>query len=969
MAESLKRIARFAFLILVSLVFPASSVFSEDWQEQERQRITQVEKTMQSVIAVFPAGGNGPVGGGSGVVISPDGYALTNFHVVQPCGIAMKCGMSDGVAYDAILVGLDPTGDIALIKLLGRDDFPCAPLGNSDAVRIGDEALVMGNPFMLAIDFKPCVAYGVISGTHRYQYPAGTFLEYSDCLQTDAAVNPGNSGGPLFNIRGELIGINGRCSFDKRGRVNVGIGYAVSINQIKYFLGDLKSGRIVDHAGLGAVVATDRIGRVVVDDVSLNSDLYRLGVRVDDEMVRFAGYPLDTANTFKNLLGIFPRDWRVPISIRTPQGDRHELLVRLEGLHSEAKLVEMTEEMMEPPIEKKRIEDRRQRTEEKDEEKDGVSSVDSTLSSILYPLTSDLEKQSVFIPDWAKPIYEKRKGFANYYFNRLELDRVLAQWRKTVAAQKPDRWILSGDVAQADSFEISIAENDVALKLPHTTLSWNPHEILDEDSKIDPISYFQEPVGSGGLFPAMYLMYKLATGEKPDFGEVLYVGTAPLDGNFDKLYDVVSVIWRIVRARFYFDPETGQLAMIEFYSMENRFPSEIRFRNQNGSLAEMDVRNGSTPFAKFVLRGQRTEDGEQNEPGPAVPTMLSNTTLSSTTSPVIDQVRQKIVKIYGAGGLRGMQGYQTGCLITPLGHILTVSSSVLEADPLVVILDNGRRYEASLIAADPTMEIAVLKIDVENLPCFDLKELYGISVKEDRPDALSDLSGFDDSIRIGDRIYAASNPYNIATGNEPVSFQQGIIAARTSLRARRGAFATTYKGPVYVVDAITNNPGAKGGAVVLRDSGRFVGLIGKELKNAENNTWFNFVLPGREVYEKVKAILMSEPVDQRKPSLIAITDKPELPPLPSDAERILRGLGIILVSNVANRTPPFIDSVRAGSEAEKLGLKPDDLIVMVNNRLTPSRGAVETQILAAENESPILLTVERKSELLEIKIR
>ena len=210
----------FLLFVLTPLAFPADV---KGWQRLEQERIARIEKTMQSVIAVFPATEGGPLGGGSGVVISPDGYALTNFHVVQPCGVAMKCGMADGKAYNAILVGLDPVGDIALIKLLGRDDFPFAPMGNSDSVRIGDEALVMGNPFMLAIDYKPCISYGIISGTHRYQYPAGTFLEYTDCLQTDAAVNPGNSGGPLVNMRGELVGINTAIY----GDTYQGIGFAI----------------------------------------------------------------------------------------------------------------------------------------------------------------------------------------------------------------------------------------------------------------------------------------------------------------------------------------------------------------------------------------------------------------------------------------------------------------------------------------------------------------------------------------------------------------------------------------------------------------------------------------------------------------------------------------------------------------------------------------------------------------------
>src|SRR4029077_12415455 len=116
-----------------------------------------------------------------------------------------------------------------------------------------------------ATDFHPTVGYGIISGVHRYQYPAGTLLEYADCIQADAAINPGNSGGPLFDAKGRLIGINGRGSFEKRGRVNVGVGYAISINQIRYFLGHLKAGRLVDHATLGARVTSDE-ARVAVDD-------------------------------------------------------------------------------------------------------------------------------------------------------------------------------------------------------------------------------------------------------------------------------------------------------------------------------------------------------------------------------------------------------------------------------------------------------------------------------------------------------------------------------------------------------------------------------------------------------------------------------------------------------------------------------------------------------------------------------
>ncbi len=226
--------------------------------EAEKKRIAAIEKVKPAVVAVFDNNGQG---GGSGVLISKDGYALTNFHVVGN-KTAMKCGLPDGVLYDAVLVGLDTVGDVGLIKLLPPKEgfeFPFAPMGDSDKVKAGDWSLAMGNPFLLATDFTPTVTFGLVSGVHRYQYPEGKgLLEYTDCIQIDTSINPGNSGGPLFNMDGELIGINGRGSFEKRGRVNSGVGYAISINQIKNFMGQLMAGLDTDHASLGAVVENDK---------------------------------------------------------------------------------------------------------------------------------------------------------------------------------------------------------------------------------------------------------------------------------------------------------------------------------------------------------------------------------------------------------------------------------------------------------------------------------------------------------------------------------------------------------------------------------------------------------------------------------------------------------------------------------------------------------------------------------------
>src|SRR5947209_7468296 len=311
-------------------------------KQAEARRIEAISKVRPAVVAVFSENMDG---GGSGVLIDPAGFALTNFHVVDE-GHAFKCGLADGVLYDAVVVGLDKVGDVALIKLLAKEKvkdkdgkevnkpFPFVPLGDSDKVQPGDWSLAMGNPFLLATDFTPTLTYGLVSGTHRYQYPAGTILEYTDCIQIDASINPGNSGGPLFNTDGELIGINGRGSFDKRGRVNSGVGYAISINQIKNFLGHLHAGLESDHASLGALVTTQTektgLGRMVVTSMLEDSDVARRGLELDDELLSFAGRPISSVNHYRNVLGLYPRGWRVPVEYRREQ-TRKDVLVRLMG--------------------------------------------------------------------------------------------------------------------------------------------------------------------------------------------------------------------------------------------------------------------------------------------------------------------------------------------------------------------------------------------------------------------------------------------------------------------------------------------------------------------------------------------------------------------------------------------------------------------------------------------------------------
>jgi S1-C subfamily serine protease len=950
-------------IIVLTIIFFPEFIFADEI----------IERAMQTVIAIFPANPDEPAGGGSGIVISSDGYALTNFHVVQPCGPAMKCGMADGQLYDAVVVGLDPVGDLALIKLLNRNDFPFSNLANSDQVVVGDTAIVMGNPFLLALDYKPCISKGIISGVHRYQFPSGTFLEYTDCLQTDAAVNPGNSGGPLFNEKGEVIGIIGRCSFEKRGRVNVGIGYAISSNQIRYFLGDLKSGRIVDHAVMNAVVSTDKDGRVRFDDVLVTSDAYRTGLRYNDELLRFAGKAVDTANTFKNLMGLFPKHWRLPVTVRGKNGERLELAVRLGGLHSEAELIEMTEKMIEPPIvppDFKKLQQKYNSEENQEETENEIENnsqkIPDNVKEIEIPNPDGqwikLLQKEFFIPETVKPFYEKQRGYANYYFNRLELKRVLHHWRKNVDILNDTGWQCSGQLKnRAESFSFYIDDKGVQYELPVETGFWNADLMLQTEVFIvDPITHYQSPRGSGGLFTALYLLRQLAVKETIQDGETVYIGTAPINGDTNKLYDVCETAWRGNNVRFYFDTETGAVALVEMSGSSLDFPSEILFCNNSTNKPEWEVRYGRILFGTFEINNWTGSLSVEHFSYNRESEKPANNTVIQRKSSVITETLPKIVKIYGAGNIPGMHGYQTGIIVSPDGNILTAITSALQADPIRVVLDSGRKFEARLIGADPVMEVALLKIPATNLPHF----------------LLQNNSSIDSEPQIGDSVFAISNPFNIAEGNESATVQHGYIAARTVLRARRGVFETPYQGEIFVVDMTVNNPGACGGALISADTGNLLGMIGKELRNRENNSWLNYAIPVTAFRDKVWEIIAQNKESDKKSTteslgishlqlIIPKVITPERELIPEDTVSLFQNWGFLLVSPVTGRTPPFVDSVRLGSEAAQLGLMPDDLIVMVNNHLTPSLSAVEYQIHQAVEGEPIVLTVERQRTLID----
>ncbi|GJQ25771.1 MAG: hypothetical protein HBSAPP02_08030 [Phycisphaerae bacterium] len=287
-------------------------------QVAQSARIELIRRLTPSVVCIFPK--DNRAGGGSGVLIDADGYGLTNYHVVAPLLPSREGegGLADGNLYPLEVLGLDPVGDVAMFRLKSDSPFHAATLGNSDTLAVGDETLALGNPFLLAEDFTPTVTFGIVSGLHRYQPGAGRALIYSDCIQVDASINPGNSGGPLFDMTGKLIGINGRVSIEERGRINVGVGYAITINQIRRFIPALRAGLTTQHGAAGFTVADGPDG-VTVDRIEKDCAAARAGIRVGDRLRQFAGTPIRSANHFLSLLGTYPAGW--PVEAVLERGD------------------------------------------------------------------------------------------------------------------------------------------------------------------------------------------------------------------------------------------------------------------------------------------------------------------------------------------------------------------------------------------------------------------------------------------------------------------------------------------------------------------------------------------------------------------------------------------------------------------------------------------------------------------------
>jgi len=264
---------------------------------------------------------------GSGFIISPDGYLLTNNHMVEGAE-KVTVELADGRKFTAEIIGTDPDSDIAVIKI-DADNLPCLELADSDTLEVGEWVLAIGNP----LGFSHTVTAGIVSAKGR----SVGLANIENFIQTDAAINRGNSGGPLLNLEGKVVGMN-TAIYGETG--NIGIGFAIPANMAKHAYKQIREGGAVERGFLGISfeditpelaaaldLKTDTRG-VAIKDVIPDSAAEKAGLQRYDVIIDFEGKPVEKSNDFLNRVAMLSPDTKVEVVVLR-DGKRKTFTVKL----------------------------------------------------------------------------------------------------------------------------------------------------------------------------------------------------------------------------------------------------------------------------------------------------------------------------------------------------------------------------------------------------------------------------------------------------------------------------------------------------------------------------------------------------------------------------------------------------------------------------------------------------------------
>lgn len=300
--------------------------------------------------------------------------------------------------------------------------------------------------------------------------------------------------------------------------------------------------------------------------------------------------------------------------------------------------------------------------------------------------------------------------------------------------------------------------------------------------------------------------------------------------------------------------------------------------------------------------------------------------LNGVFDDAIDIANKRMVKVYGATAGR-VDGYSTGVIVSPDGLIVTMQGVYLDGYNTRVVLHDGTEHRATVLRRHRALQLALLKIDVATPDYFRLS---------DKPVGQK-----------GDWVVTLSNAFKVADGVEPMSANLGIVSLRTKIDARLSPWDIAYSGQLVLIDAITSNPGAGGGAVVTVD-GELVGSIGRVINSSETNTRLNYAVPS-PILKQFVAGTLKDP-DQ---SAVAKSSKP------SD-------LGIRLFTLGGRGQPAYIDRVIRESPAAKARLQPDDLVISLNGERIGTVREYQSVMETIEPGQEVIIIVKRKQKLIRV---
>jgi serine protease Do len=299
----------------------------------------------------------------------------------------------------------------------------------------------------------------------------------------------------------------------------------------------------------------------------------------------------------------------------------------------------------------------------------------------------------------------------------------------------------------------------------------------------------------------------------------------------------------------------------------------------------------------------------------------------------VDYAQRRCVKILGAG-IGREPGYASGIIISADGQILTAQGIYLAGQRLRVVLPDGTEHLAKIERRSASLQTALLKIDVATPEFFTLTEKSPVAK--------------------GDWVLSLSNAFRVAAGREPLSVNLGIVSLRTELDAKRGTQDVPYQGDVLLIDAITSNPGAPGGALVT-PSGELAGMIGKIIEGKSTNTRLNYAVPSDLLEKFVSGKLLDEPASN------------DDTPMPSTAGEPGE-LGIRIFALGGKRSPAFVDRVLPNSPAAKAGIRPDDLVVSLGSTTVKDVAQYQSEIANVRAGVPVVVVIKRGNKLLELTL-